>query len=424
MRPAIALGLYLFLYPVIPEYWSFRFGSLPILTASRVIFFVTLAVLFFHYIQKQSSGSKFITNIKKDGFIKLIFLFFLWRAISAIFSISPQQSFYGVLNDISLLLAAYIAFSGAILTERDCIRTAKSIYLAAITVSLIAIIEKTLGYNVVAKFTPNWVTLEPWVEAALSDKVRDTYRAQATFTHPLVLAQFCLFAVPIALYFYSQNKNFTSKVFHSLFILLIIAALVSTGSRFSILLLGLWGIAEIYKSGFSGGRNTIKALLTFTIVAGAATFGSAYIIQKKQSESAEEQSSTLARIVQLQKSISIIKEEPIFGVGLKMAPDVVGHTTASGNKSIDSYFLSILVETGVPGMFFTLAMLYKFLAKRNINPTSKNSLDKNLRMGMINLCLFSLVLSITELFPVLFCAMGIYSACIRIKKQIPHPKKP
>lgn len=416
MRAVTLASLYIFLYPLLPEYWSFRMPGLPILTISRVLLLLIFFTVTIHFISNSLHLKKSLTALKHDKFIKIICLFFTWRALSAITSINPLASFYGVLNDIALLLAVYILFSTLVQSRRDAITVAKSLYASGFVVSILALIEYNVGYNLIAGLTPDWVTLEPWVEAALSDKTRDTYRAQSTFTNPLVLAQFCVFCLPLGLYFFRGANSIFEKTTHLLIIMTISGALLSTGSRFGILILGLWIIFEIYRSGIYKSRSVVRSVLTFAVLI-SVTLAAFFAVTKKiQTESAEEKLSTLARVVQFQKSIDAVYENPILGAGLKMAPEVVGHYTASGDKSVDSYLLSIVVETGIPGLLLSLTLLYAVLIKTHGN-SSKYSLEAHFKVCIAHLCLFALVLSIMEIYTLLFGIIGTYSALVRMNES-------
>jgi O-antigen ligase len=66
-----------------------------------------------------------------------------------------------------------------------------------------------------------------------------------------------------------------------------------------------------------------------------------------------EETSTLARVVQLDSGWEAIKQRPILGYGLGNAAQAISRS------AVDNYYLSIFIETGILGFGILLLLLYR-----------------------------------------------------------------
>jgi O-antigen ligase len=67
--------------------------------------------------------------------------------------------------------------------------------------------------------------------------------------------------------------------------------------------------------------------------------------------------SDMSRLEQFRQGLPHIESNPITGHGLGRGGELVGYVTSSGHLSIDSYVLSLLVETGVTGLVLYFGMI-------------------------------------------------------------------
>lgn len=408
---------FLFFYICFPSYWSFRYELLPVLNPTRIFLFSIIIACFLNLISSEKKLFYFYNSINKLKFyFWLPFFYFLWRIIVSINSPNILFSFAGSINEIFYYFFIYIFVSVYFDGENDTKLFFKSLNILVIFICSLGLIEFTSSTNIVANYTPSWVTLESWVESSMEDKVRDGYRVQSKFTHPLVLAQFLLFSVPFIWYSICRSKNI-KKLIYALILSIMIFLIYETQSRIGLGVLLFWATTELfYRLVYIGSNKKIGLSIIFILFTIFFIYGSDLVLKKIDDSTAEESSSALARVVQLQKSIVILSEHPIGGLGLKMAPEYVGHDTATGGKSIDSYFLSIIVETGIVGLFLSFLLLFIFIFPFEKKYISNNKKSKEylhtIMMAAINFIIVSLILSITEIYSILFFALGIYASIV------------
>lgn len=346
-----------------PSYLTLNLPGLPSIEASRVILMVLMMVWLF-YIINSLEMKKNISSIYKYNSIVfiLLLLLILTRIFSLFFSEAPFQSlFYFTKDFIEVFLPVLILLSIFSFKE-DLDRMI--LMLAAIggVVVCISLLEIILNKNPFLLYLPsNFVISSEFIEQSLKENVRfGGLRVKGPFSHPLLLAQFLVVILPVYIYLFFMHTKKIVKICSLLLIPLIIFILYKTGSRSSFVGIAVeifivsvlylrWVVAT--KKASVLGWITIVSYPVFIL---AAMFIFYLTMDFFVGQTAAEISSTNARLIMWDRGLSLVMDSPIFGFGSGSAGYVLGFVS-NGALTIDSYYLSILLNYGYLGLILFVA---------------------------------------------------------------------
>ena len=143
-----------------------------------------------------------------------------------------------------------------------------------------------------------------------------------------------------------------------------------------------------------------------------------------------QQASNDARVAQLTNAIPMIVSHP-WGHGIAMAAVTLGFRAPDGQITIDSYYLSILLEYGIIGfvVYYGLVALSLYQAGQcwlNGTSTEKEfTLFIPLMLSLFNFCVIKLVLSEEDTHALVFMMLGMIAAlAFRLKELRPASSIP
>lgn len=416
-----AFFIFIVLSPLWPTYVGIKFADLPILNISRFFSVMVLFLLVTHSFLLPGWLGKQTKKLKKAPLSSVIGIYFAWRLISAATSTRPGYSFFIVAVDLLLQYQFYLIAALFINTKNDFFAAIRYFTFAGAIVVSFSLIEAQTQRNFFAAFAPASSSAD-YINAAVSEKIRDGYRIQAGFLHPLVLANYLVLIVPLSIGVFI-NKAYGSVTRYIALYASIggILATVYTGSRSGILILGLEFIIGIFLMAVSMKKNAwgvfkMMNLSIIAIVAGILGFGAGGKLVEGRSSA--ESMSSMARVDQLNASLAVLQTSPILGVGPGLAASYAYTENADGVRSLDSFFLTVLVESGVIGLLLFLALLVcAFTRTMKLLPVgdiiNRSSLQA-ISISIVGATAFCSILSIYEIFPYLFSFFGLISAYQRI----------
>jgi O-antigen ligase len=184
------------------------------------------------------------------------------------------------------------------------------------------------------------------------------YRSPSTFTSPLSYGEFNIIIVPIALFFAVHRANWLERGLGWAVTIGGIVGIFVSGSRggwigvlvSTAVFVAVWSIRKAIKERGSLGPAIagLVAVVSFAVVVGLIiVWPKAHNMVLGGGTAA---GSTQARYAQWHAAIPFIKSNPITGHGFVLGGAVI-------NSSIDSYVISLLTETGVPGLVFFAGLL-------------------------------------------------------------------
>jgi O-antigen ligase len=351
----------------IPFYYMIQFSGLPWVSARRRATFA-LIVPFLVAIAASSDVRRRIAERLRASLLIFICVpgFLAMAALSIFTSILPTESISAITDAI---LSWYVPFFALIYIARDnddVVFILKIICVCALFNTAAGIVEFRLEHRFFIDIFPRG-TLDTLIQANpnlgvllpnAGDYRNGLFRAASTFITPLSFGEFEIVAIPIGLFFALHRDNLFERALGWAVVFGGLLGIYVSGSRGSwigliasvVVFVASWSIREAMKSkaslapaiaGLAGaiGFAVVIALLTFShsthdmVLGGAAQAGS-----------------TEARHEQFVAAVPFIKSNPITGHGFQIGGYVI-------QSSIDSYVISLLLETGIPGLLFFAGLL-------------------------------------------------------------------
>lgn len=414
------LCAYLLANSLWPKYLAIQLPG-PDINPQRLILLILVFVFFISFMSPHVRGGVFEQiSAEKKYFVLLLGLVCI-RFLASLLGLNPIASlgpFFGELVEVIIVsIIAYLCFEN----YEQVRKVVFVLFLCGVMVSILAICEFLLKKNLFATVTMPGMALDPdYIRQALSDKTRHgAYRAQAAFFHPLLLTEYCVYQIPVAFYFLS-SKSFCERLIGAMGVLVIPLAAAASGSRSSIVaMIFVFALCVFFvflrmrsskKYGAISWLFFVVAIFlsstAILVLFDYGTFDSVFY-----GKSLREQQSTIARIYMYEKGFPAIFSSPLIGYGLGLAAEVVGFS-ANGSFSIDSFFLSYTVESGIPGLLVLIGVVVFPFARVLISKTVDFSKDdillvSYLAIGIAGLFLVKTVLSLNGNTYLLFLSAAL-----------------
>jgi O-antigen ligase len=191
------------------------------------------------------------------------------------------------------------------------------------------------------------------------------YRAVSLYRVSLSFGEFGAMMAPIGAYFVFHGENRWERALGFLTVILAVFAIFCAGARgaFAAVLVAMPILSLCWMIRFSrlNPHSIVPAILSFIFFVGwIDAFGLIMFSHRLSNVVLGGDDSNLSndgRMIQWQMGVPHILSNPITGHGTGMSGPVIGFRLPNGTITIDSYILSLLVEVGVPGLFFFLGMI-------------------------------------------------------------------
>jgi hypothetical protein len=244
--------------------------------------------------------------------------------------------------------------------EKDVFRLLAVLAVVATAQALIASYESVVQHTLFDKFITVSESDPGTLQSILTDKFRGGhYRAQGTFAHPMVLAEFLAMMVPLAVAVFLHSKRFLLRAITAGFVPLAIAMILASRSRSGIavllaalLLVGLLMMLPRKRLASQRGSSSVLLIIAFLlpVLITSAYFAGSEITSLVVGRNQGEANSTMTRLSMLEKGIPLILDSPFLGYGNGMGAVKLGFFDGV-RYNIDSYLLSTALDAGVPGLF-------------------------------------------------------------------------
>ena len=353
---------------VVPFYYTVQFSGLPWISARRLATFC-LIVPFLVAIAASSDVRRQIMERARASLLLFICAagFLATAALSILTSVGPSESFSALADAI---LSWYVPFFAMIYIARDkndVILLLKIICLCAIFNTGSGVIEFFLRHQFFIDIFPRGM-LATMIEnnpslANLLPNPQDfrngLFRASSTFVTPLSFGEFEIIVIPIGLFFLLHRERLSERVLGGLVAFGGIVGIFCSGSRggFVGVMVSVATFVAFYsirkatntKGSLVPAISAVLGIIGFGCVIGALMFS--HSLHDTVLGGAAQAGSTDARYAQWNAGIPVIKSNPITGHGFSQGGLIIGM------PSIDSYMLSLVVETGVFGLIFFVGLL-------------------------------------------------------------------
>lgn len=223
-----------------------------------------------------------------------------------------------------------------------------------------AFFQSSVEANLFGKYLPDWMIGggEAIVNVMRPIYRNGLYRVNGISITSLEFAELFVYMTPFLLYYIVEHKSFLLKILATILLALAFIGILQTGSRLGNvgLLFGAMTYVMIWslRQWLRDGRNIIGPAIVTLYAAGVASFFAILAISTRirgmifgDSSTA---SSSNARLDQLTDGLPIIATNPLFGFGIGQGADKLNYRSPSGVLTIDSYWLSVAIETGLTGL--------------------------------------------------------------------------
>ncbi|MES2349829.1 MAG: O-antigen ligase family protein [Pseudomonadota bacterium] len=357
----------LFVLPLWPDFAELKPGGIPNIAPPRLVRAALIFLAVIYLFQDRERAALFGKRLRENWIpVTLLLAFFSLRFASGFVARFPVlQIFVFVRNDLWSYLSIFFITLFVLRDERDVKRVMQIIVVAGMIVGMAALLEYFLKRNLFQRFIS--VTSD-YMMAVLSDKTRDnTYRAQGTLEHPLLLGQFFAMILPWCWYtmLYSERRLF--RLIACVSGVLGVTAIYVCGSRSSfaiaIPLVALMFIWELWRWTLRSHNRPAQylILLQFPLLLGAFAGVLFYLKKIAAGTTQVTQGSASIRLEMLNSGMSKLSDALFLGHGLGEATSVVSFVGKGGVKTLDNYYLVIALESGMIALMLNALLWLYFL---------------------------------------------------------------
>jgi O-antigen ligase len=410
----------------VPNYYTVQFGGLPWISARRVATFALIAPFLLAISSSSQVRHDIAERLRLSPLILVCVLGFLVMAcLSVLTSNLPEESISALTDAI---LTWYVPFLAAIYVVRnkdDSILMLKIVCFCALFNTAAGILEFRLQHRIFLDIFPKSM-LDAFIDAnpqmadfldASKSFRNGMYRASSTFVTSLSFAEFEIMVIPIGLFFALHRDKVFERCLGWMVVIGGMGGILVSGSRGGYVgflastaaFVSAWAIrkAQTDKASLAPAFVGLSAALSFGTVLMAVLFthrGHDMVLG-----GGAEAASTEGRWVQWAVALPIIKTNPITGHGFATGG-------ADIDMSIDSYVISLLLETGVPGFVFFagIACLPIWFGIRSYiyDLSESGALAGALACSFVAFAMYRLVLSQRENIMLAFFLLGLVVVAI------------
>ncbi|MBL8554522.1 MAG: O-antigen ligase family protein [Phenylobacterium sp.] len=417
-----------------PNYLAIALPSLPWLTLLRIIGVPLVLVMLICVSVSKRFRTEMKDIVSTDKLLwQLLALLVLIQALTIALSSDPGQSLnrfiIAQVNQTAIFFAACYVFT----RERLLEQWVRMLLIMLVILSLFGLWEWRLQLLPWAGHIPSYLKVEDEaVQRILSPRARAStgiYRVHSTATTPLGLAEILGMSMPFAMHFLFDRYPLWMRVAAAAYIPFTVNVILLTDSRLGVVAslasvifyLLIWALLRWRQNRDSvfGPAISLAYPAIFTGFV-AATFFIGRLRAQVWGDGSQ-RASTESRIDQWIMGIPKIIRNPL-GYGLGRGADELGFANGAGVITIDSYFLSVLLELGVLGfiVYFGLLARGAFVGARTV---ISSRLDQELRLlvplsvTIINFIIVKSVFSQDANHPLIFMMLGaIVAASYRARK--------
>jgi O-antigen ligase len=423
---------------IIPFYYTVQFSGLPWISVRRVATFALILPFLVAVAASSEVRQQIMERVRASLLIFICAAGFLAvAALSVLTSISPTESTSALVDAI---LSWYVPFFAMIYIARDkndIVFLLKIICVCAIFNTGAGVVEFFLKHRFFVDIFPKGM-LATMIEnnptlANLLPNPQDfrngLFRASSTFVTPLSFGEFQIIVIPIGLFFFLHRETLFERALGGAVAFGGIVGIFCSGSRggFVGVIASVAVFVTFYsiRKAVSSRGSLVPAIAALLGIIGFGCVIGVIMLSHQVHDmvlgGAAQSSSTDARYLQWAAGTPFIKSNPITGHGFGLGGLIIGL------GQIDSYILSLVVETGVLGLVFFLGLLVLpvWYGLRNYlsDMSESGALAGALACSFIGFTMNRLVLSQKENHMLIFSLLAIVIVLNYelVRKRVPQP---
>jgi O-Antigen ligase len=347
----------------IPNFYTVQFEGLPWISARRLAAFTLIAPFLIAIAASSDIRRRIWDRVSNSLLIFICVMGYLVMAtLSISTSVTPAVSMSGLVEAILSWYVPFFAVLYIVKDNDDVVYILKIILFCAIFITVAGVVEFLRQRNVFVDIFPSRILQQlivnnPNLEGLLPESRghfrNGFYRAFSSLENPLCFGEFEIIIIPIALFFALHRENVFERSLGWAAVFGGLIGIFCSGSRGGYMgvlvsvpaFVVIWAIrkGKNSKASLAPGIVGVTGVLTFTFLIGLILFWKrAHNMVIGGGDAA---ASNNGRYEQWLAGIPIIQSNPITGHGFTTGGYLI-------HNSIDNYVLSLLLETGIPGLVF------------------------------------------------------------------------
>ena len=354
-----------------PRYIFLNIGMLPRINPLTVSVMLGVGLVLFLMVNSPEFWRRVVGTMRRGGWIfKLIVMWFAWRFVANILGEYPLDSTVNFVREM-FYISSFVLF-GTVIASYDngpnwMLRV---VILTAVLVGLAGVIEAFQHSNLFVRFASQ--SEEGDLASTLANiamkKIRlGEYRAQSTFDHPIVFAQFFAALMPLAFFAFLHEKHRFWRLLSFAVIPIALLAILKSGSRAGIISFAIaaafLGLLFWVRALAHGRLSKATAIIALPALAAAISIAFLVLQEIAGGRSQIEAGSTNVRFLMLHYGMHALSQSPLWGFGHGLAITKAGITNPSGLITLDNYLLTVALDSGFIGFALFVATITAFALK-------------------------------------------------------------
>lgn len=359
-------GITLVLLVLWPPYMALDLPGVPWITPARAAYFIVIAMSMFSVATSSAFRTRLTEVLNADKWAKAALLIFLVAGLVALIASGKIQLINREVNNLlfwpfALLLAGFCALQAGTLT-----RFMKLLIVSSAILAMIGIIEfrvqHLLWLNYIKYFNVDPDMLSRIIDPNNMRSGSGKYRTHSTFITSLEMSEYLSLTTPFVIYYASRARRLVDALALWALAAGILVAIWCTDSRLGMVGFVLTTVTLSFLLAFRAWRNSPRNIAAAGIlylypVLAAAFFGTILSSHRAYTTilgGAQHANSDEARIAQWHMGWPKIFHRPI-GYGPGAGGDALGYLSPSGVLTVDTYYLTALLDFGIIGFIAFMA---------------------------------------------------------------------
>ena len=405
-----------------PNYLAFNLPGLPWITPTRIALFwlVGVFVLNFSTSRELRDGLR-DTVSAMPRYMKVFWLFWLVSTISLVFSDMITVSINRYINNQIYWTMIFFVTALAATRPGFVARIARMMLVATIIVLVYTLYEAQAQRVIWIEHLPPFLKIDPEViEIVMEAQARagtESYRVRGPYIIALYFSEFLTMAFPFFVHATAQERRFKPFVALAVATLGVMVIMFLTDARSAmvgmVIVLAAYPLFIAWQQLIKKNRSILGAAVVYGYPAIATVLALIIVFWRRAHVmvlgGGQHQASSDARNEQWALAWPKLASHP-FGHGTARGNEVLGYFTPSGKGTVDSYYLTIMLDSGVLAlplfiMAFMIPALVAVLYFRNAK-TPEMQLLAPLSLALVNFTIVKSVLSTEHTVPLAFMFVG------------------
>lgn len=272
------------------------------------------------------------------------------------FSIDRAASSRELFNDVVFFYIPFLIAATTIRSRGDVDAILKTLVYCAGAVGVIVVLESILHRNLYVAVFGKWINYDaPWLRLIFAGASRDgKYRALGPFVNYLSLGDYFVLTLPFVLYFFERAKSVWLKLLLGSIFALSIYGIFAADSRTSLLaaliVCSIYGVIKALNFLSFNQGSPLRPLIVLVLVGGMVAAPLAVWESYRRVGGDNAFGAAGSRTLMFQAGIPKIKHRPIIGYGPGTSGIALDFRSDGVNLTIDSYYLSMALDAGIPGL--------------------------------------------------------------------------